>query len=69
MEVIAEWPGTVREIIVAVGDIVEEGTDLITIESMKMETSVAAPTAGRVAAIHVQPEDVIAEGALLVTLE
>ena len=69
MLVTAEWPGTVREIAVTVGDTVNEDDELLTLESMKMLTPVASPSRGRVVEIHVAIDDVIEEGALLVTLE
>ncbi len=60
--------GTIFELIVAVGDAVEEGDELIILESMKMEIPVEAPSNGSVAEIHIGQGDQVQEGDLLVTL-
>lgn len=68
MEVEAPWPGTVQEIMIAVGDTVEEEQELLTLESMKMMTPVPSPGSGSVTAIHVEVGDYVEEGAPLLTL-
>ncbi|MDA0271314.1 MAG: acetyl-CoA carboxylase biotin carboxyl carrier protein subunit [Chloroflexi bacterium] len=69
MDVAAPWPGIVQEVMVAVGDSVQEEDELLALESMKMINPVTAPAAGRVTAIHVAIGDIVAAGAPLVTLE
>lgn len=69
MDVAAPWPGVVQEVMVAVGDSVQEEDELLALESMKMITPVPAPAPGRVVAIHVNVGDVVTAGARLVTLE
>ena len=69
MQVFSEWPGTVREILVAIDDAVQVDDEVVIIESMKMLTPVPSTAAGRVSAIHVSVGDVIDEGAALITLE
>lgn len=51
---------------VAIGDVVEEGQKLITLEAMKMNTIVAATAAGTVKAVHVKPGDGVEEGQSLI---
>ncbi|MFN0093911.1 MAG: biotin carboxylase N-terminal domain-containing protein [Dehalococcoidia bacterium] len=64
----APLAGTVAAVHVAVGDAVSDGTLLLTIEAMKMEHRVVAPTAGTVRELAVGPRSVIREGDLLVEL-
>lgn len=69
MNVDAPWPGMVREIHVRPGDTVAADQDLVTIESMKLLTPVVSPAAGRVAAVLVELDTYVEEGAPLLTLE
>lgn len=69
MLITADWPGRIAEIHVGVGDQVAANDEIITIESMKMLTPVAAPAAGRVSAIHVDVDEFVDEGASLMELE
>lgn len=48
---------------------VEEGDELVILESMKMEIPVFAPITGTVKAIHVEPEQVVQEGDLIAEIE
>lgn len=61
--------GSVWKILVAVGDEVSEGDELIILELMKMEIAVEAPHGGAVVALAVEEGAVIAEGDLLITLD
>ena len=65
----APMTGTVLEILVNVGDRVNEGEELVIIESMKMEIPVESPTTGTVAAVVATVAAPIEEGALLLRLE
>jgi biotin carboxyl carrier protein len=47
--------GRVLEILIAVGDRVDRGDELLLVESMKMEIPVTAPAAGTVREIKVAP--------------
>ncbi|MCL4145247.1 UNVERIFIED_CONTAM: hypothetical protein GTU68_000490 [Idotea baltica] len=60
---------SVWKVNVEVGQQVAADDELIILESMKMEIPVVAPVAGKVSAVLVAPEDQVAEGAVLVTLE
>lgn len=64
----ATLPGLVVAVVVAVGDDVEEGAPLVTIEAMKMQNEIRAPRNGRVVAIEVVLGQAITGGALLVRL-
>lgn len=61
--------GTVWKIQVAVGDAVAEGTEIMILESMKMEIPVEAETSGTIISFAVAEGDQVAEGALLATIE
>jgi biotin carboxyl carrier protein len=65
----ATLPGLVVAVAVAVGDEVEEGRSLLTIEAMKMQNEVRAPRAGRVTEISVLSGQAVATGATLLRLE
>jgi biotin carboxyl carrier protein len=69
VDVKSEWPGRVAEIHVAVGDAVQADDEMITIESMKMLTPIAAPAAGRVTELLVEIDQFVDEGAVLVRLD
>ena len=61
--------GRVVSIDCKVGDKVEAGAQLVTIEAMKMNTFVNAPAAGTVTAIHIANGDAVEEGQALVKVE
>ena len=67
-EVVAPMPGSIVTIEVAVGQKVNKGDVLLTIEAMKMETSLFAEKAGEVEEIHVQTGDRVDVKDLLVLL-
>ncbi len=56
-------------VLVSVGDSVAPDQDVVVIESMKMEMMVPSTAAGKVKSVHVNPEDFVQEGQLLLTLE
>jgi acetyl/propionyl-CoA carboxylase alpha subunit len=65
----ATLPGLVVAVVVSVGDDVEEGAPLLTIEAMKMQNEVRAPRAGRVIEVSVASGVAVATGADLLRLE
>lgn len=67
-EVKSPMAGTIFELIAAVGDEVEEGDELVILESMKMEIPVEAPVGGSVSEIHIAQGDQVQEGDTLVTI-
>ena len=68
-DVPAPMTGTVKELLVAVGDRVTAGEELLIVESMKMEIPVESPAAGMVAELAVAAPQRIEEGDLLLRLE
>jgi acetyl-CoA carboxylase biotin carboxyl carrier protein len=68
-QVVASMAGSVWKIVVSVGDQVEEGQDVVILESMKMEIPVAAESSGVVKQIFVQEGDFVNEGDVLLELE
>lgn len=67
-EVKSPMAGTIFELLVEQGDDVDEGDELVILESMKMEIPVEAPVAGSIAEVHIAQGDQVQEGDLLVTL-
>ncbi|WP_144107098.1 acetyl/propionyl/methylcrotonyl-CoA carboxylase subunit alpha [Paraburkholderia sp. BCC1886] len=61
--------GRVAALLVAVGDAVQQGDDLLTVEAMKMEHTHSAPAAGRVTQILVAAGQSVATGKVLIELE
>lgn len=62
----ATMPGKVLDVLVRPGQEVSAGATLAILEAMKMELRVTAPSAGIVAAVFVQPGDVVDQGQRLV---
>ncbi|WP_066174805.1 acetyl-CoA carboxylase biotin carboxyl carrier protein subunit [Bacillus marinisedimentorum] len=68
-EVKASMAGNVWKLLVKQGDTVEEGQDVVILESMKMEIPIAAETGGTVAEVKINEGDFVNEEDVLVTLE
>lgn len=66
---VAPMPGLVVKVHVAVGDVVEPGKPLVSMEAMKMENELRSPGAGTVKAILATPGQAVEKGAVLVELE
>ncbi len=69
MDVPAPMAGSVKELLVAAGDSISTGQELMVIESMKMEIPIESPAAGRVVEICVVAPQTIEEGQILLRLE
>jgi acetyl-CoA/propionyl-CoA carboxylase biotin carboxyl carrier protein len=54
--------GTVVKVLVAPGDVVEEGQTVVILEAMKMENSVVADRAGTIAELRVAAGDSVGAG-------
>ena len=61
-------PGTIVALHVGVGDLVERGAPLVTVEAMKMEHTLTAPHAGTVQSVRVGLHDRVPADAVLVEL-
>ena len=57
------------EVLVKVGDIINENDSIITLETDKATMEIPAPFSGRVVSIAVKVDDKIAQGELILTLE
>jgi biotin carboxyl carrier protein len=61
-------PGKIQRVHIKEGTTVREGTILLIIEAMKMETELRAPAAGTVGRIYVAAGDTVQNGQALVTI-
>ena len=68
-EVRSLMPGKIVEVLVSVGDEVEQDQGVLIMEAMKMENEVRASTAGTVTAILVAEGQAVEAGELLLELE
>jgi biotin carboxyl carrier protein len=57
--------GTILKVLAEEGDEVDAGDPLVVLEAMKMETTIAAPKAGRVLGLHVTPGQTVPSGEIL----
>lgn len=68
-DLVAQFPGKVRKVLVAAGASVKEGDALVMVEAMKMEFSVKAPRDARVKAVLVKEGQQLSPGDRFVELE
>ena len=61
-EVVAQFPGKVRKILVMEGSAVVKGDSLFLVEAMKMEFTIRAPFSGRVTRLLVKEEQQLSPG-------
>jgi propionyl-CoA carboxylase alpha chain len=66
---LAPLPGSVVQVLVAVGDVVAAGQPVVTIEAMKMQHTVHAPHAGPVTHVHVAVGDQVDASAVLLVID
>jgi acetyl-CoA/propionyl-CoA carboxylase biotin carboxyl carrier protein len=66
--VVAPMHGTVLEVLVGEGDRVAAGSTVAILETMKMETSVAATTSGTIEAVKIQAGDVVEAGEIVAVI-
>ncbi|MCG7333813.1 acetyl-CoA carboxylase biotin carboxyl carrier protein subunit [Sporosarcina sp. ACRSM] len=67
--IVASMAGSVWKVLVAEGDEVKEGQDIIILESMKMEIPIAAEKDGIVKKIQIQEGDFVNDEDILVEIE
>lgn len=65
----APMPGRIINVLVAVGEDVDAGTPLISLEAMKMENTLKSSGIGKVKTIHVAAGAVVEKGAALFEFE
>ena len=68
-EITALMPGKLLRVEVAVGDRVAEKQTVAIMESMKMETALYAPQAGRITEIRCQPGEVVDMGEVIMIID
>lgn len=62
-------PGTITEILVEVGSVVEKEDKLLMFKAMKMDNTFHSPVGGRVKVIHVKVGEIVPKGVLLLEFE
>ena len=67
-DLVAQFPGKVRKILVALGDQVQKGQPLLLVEAMKMEFAIKAPRDGVVQKIGVAELEQVGPGKVFVEL-
>ncbi|HTQ38426.1 MAG TPA: pyruvate carboxylase [Pirellulales bacterium] len=68
-QVAAPMPGLVVTVPIKVGDLVKKGQKLLSLEAMKMETTVYADVEGKIADVLVKPGTAVEAGELIVQME
>ncbi|MBC7385578.1 MAG: acetyl-CoA carboxylase biotin carboxyl carrier protein subunit [Cryobacterium sp.] len=68
-DLVAQFPGKVRRVLVSENDSVEEGAPLLLLEAMKMEFSVKAPYSGVVTKIRVKEGQQLSPGEQLLEMK
>ena len=68
-EIAASMPGKVIRVLVAPGDMVEEGQGLVVVEAMKMQNEMKTRRGGTVVAVGVREGETVVAGAILATIE
>lgn len=63
--IVAPMPGLIKNVALSVGDTVKKGTVILTLEAMKMENAIKAPSAGTITSLNVQPGQAVEKGVLL----
>lgn len=68
-KVVASMAGNVWKILVKEGDQVEEGQDVVILESMKMEIPIAVEVSGTVQSVKISEGDFVNEEDVLIVVE
>jgi len=68
VEVRAQLPGNVYEVLCAEGDRIAKGDTLVILEAMKMETLVTAPEDGIISSVDVEKGQTVKSGQLIATI-
>ena len=68
-EILAPMPGTIIDVSVKPGDVVEEGDEMLVLEAMKMENPIVATVDGTVKEVNVSVDDKVATNQVMVVIE
>ena len=68
-ELEAPMPGRIVQVAVAVGQELQQGDEILSLEAMKMENVLKAEGIGTVKAILIEPNQVVDKGAILIEFE
>lgn len=68
-DLVAQFPGKVRKLLVAEGASVQEGESLVLVEAMKMEFAIKAPYNGKVTKVWVKEGQQLSPGDRFVDME
>jgi biotin carboxyl carrier protein len=68
-ELQAPMPGRIVNIAVRIGQVLEVGDEILSLEAMKMENVLKAEGTGTVKAIHIATNDVVDKGSVLIEFE
>ena len=69
IKIVTEVAGRVCALPVEIGGSVGDGDDVVFVEAMKMELPVTSTTSGKIKAILVKLDDMIAEGQVVAIIE
>ncbi len=67
--IISFIPGTIIDILVIEGQVVEKGEDLIILEAMKMQNFMKSTIGGTIISIRVKKGDKVGKGTILLEIE
>jgi biotin carboxyl carrier protein len=62
-------PGTVTEVLVRQGDMVNAGDDIVILDAMKMKNRLKSHVTGKVVAVNVKPGDRVTKGMVLAEID
>jgi len=62
-------PGTIQEINVQEGSVVEEGDELLILEAMKMRNKIKSPISGKIKHIFIKQNEIIQKKHLIIEFE
>ncbi len=68
-DITAPMGGKVLDVLVGVGDSVNENDELLILEAMKMELPIVATSSGTVKEVKCNKDDAVEAGAVLIVLE